>query len=326
MLGLAPAIPPRNDLDWCWFLRRQGREGEALERLLHDIGVMTPTGWADWAPGTLTATGAPVELIFSPENPGLCLRTEVADPASDPANRVEQVCRLMASLGGTAPGAALRDVVSAAQGAGDLRFGAWLGLHQRRHSVHSQLFAELPAAATDLADLIYPPGIRNAIEDCGASIEATLLEQNGTNGVQTIHFTACGQIPLILRHLAAIADVSEAILAMALARLTGHHDTNALYDGRLAFSLTQTIQDRPPVLRLHIAAADLSGTDRQIAAKVLEFCPKPMLPYTSLIDMLPASQTCQSHHGSVTLTARPGAAPAVAVGVAALSSCPYGKH
>lgn len=324
MLGFAPAIPPRNDLDWCWFLRRQGREGEALERVLHDIGVMTPTGWADWAPSTLTATGVPVELIFCSGDPGLRLRTEVADPASDPADRVEQVCRLMASLGGTTPAAALRDVLSAAQSAQGLQFGAWLGLHQRRHKLHTRLFAELPAAATDLADLIYPPVIRNAIKDCAANIEPTLLEHDGARGVQTVHFSACGQIPVILRELAAIADVSHAILSVTHAMLTGHHDAAAFQNGCLLFSLTQQALDRPPVLQLHIAAADLPGTDRQIAATVRDLCPTPMVPYASLIDMLPAGQTRQPHHGNICLTARPGAAPAVSAGVAALSSFPYG--
>lgn len=103
MFRFAHAISSRKDLDWCWFLRGQGRVGELLERALHDIGVMEPNGWADWAPSTMTQTGAPVELTFDQDETGLRILTEVADPASDPVNRLSQVYRTMAQLGGTPP-------------------------------------------------------------------------------------------------------------------------------------------------------------------------------------------------------------------------------
>ncbi len=128
MFALAPVIPSRSDLDWCWFLRRQGDAGEAFERILHNIGVMDPAGWADWKPSTLTDTGAPVSLTFTKDDNALELTTEVGDPAGDPTNRVNHVCKIMAELGANVPTAALRDVISTAQSDTKLRYGARLGL------------------------------------------------------------------------------------------------------------------------------------------------------------------------------------------------------
>ena len=71
MFELAPTYPSRSDLDWCWYLRKQGAMGEAVERILHDVGVMNPSGWADWQPSTLTNTGAPVAMNFTRDQ-GFC--------------------------------------------------------------------------------------------------------------------------------------------------------------------------------------------------------------------------------------------------------------
>ncbi len=162
MFNLAPAILPRSDLDWCRFLRSEGRVGEALERALHDIEVMVPGGWADWQPSTMTDTGAPVEMTFAANQSALSLRTEVDNPASDPSGRVAKACNLITGLGGTPPPAALRDVISAAQGAADLQFGAWLGFRAFLPKGNLAL-AAMPGT---LALLLHPgrwPAINSAV-------------------------------------------------------------------------------------------------------------------------------------------------------------------
>lgn len=320
MFSFAPAIPPRGDIDWCWFLRRQGREGDALERILHDIGVMNPSGWADWAPSKLTATGAPVEMQLSENVAGLSLLTEVADPATDPASRVTRVCQIMTELGGTAPHSPLRDVLSAAQGAGALRFGAWLGLRQVGQHLHTRLLAELPADATDLSGLLWSSEIGQAIEACGPRTRATKLAHDGTTGLSTIYFRA--EQP-DLTPLAALAQVSDTALTMALARLADLPGGTPLPLRRIGFSFAMQAGGKPPVLTLHVAAAKLCATDDWMAARLTACCATPMPGYANLLDALPVAPQGQTHHRTISLTARPSAAPSFSVGVAAPWSCPY---
>ena len=320
MFSLAPVIPSRSDIDWCWFLRRQGREGDALERILHNLGVMNPGGWADWAPSTMTATGAPVEMQLSEVDTGLSLLTEVADPASDPASRVTRACQIMSELGGAGPNTALRDVLSAAQGAGRLQFGAWLGLRQSGRNLHTRLFAELPADATDLTGLLWSPGIGQAIEACGGRARATMLAHDGITGLSSVYFHADKPD---LAPLAALANVSDTTLAMALARLADRPGETTLPLRQLGFSFAMQAGGKPPVLTLHLTAAELRATDDQIAARLLSGGAAPLPGYAALLDALPTAPTGQTHHRLISLTARPGAAPSLSVGVAAPWACPY---
>lgn len=323
MLGFAPAIPSRSDLDWCWYLRRQGCEGEALERVLHDIGVMNPTGWADWAPSTMTATGAPVAMRFATDARGMSLRTEVADPASDPACRLSQVCRAMTELGGTPPGKGLRDVLSAAQGAGDLRYGAWLGLCQRGDILQTQLFAELPVEAQDLAGLIWPPDLCRIIADCAPDAKATMLGYDATTGNLELYFTGCHPATGQLQKIAGIAGVSDVVLARAIASLADSPETDTLPVPQIGFSLALRPKSKP-VLAVFVQATDLFATDHQAAARLGAFAQGSMAGYNGLVETLPP--TDRPHHGMIGLTAQADAAPVLSVGVAAPWSCVHEVH
>ncbi|WP_019955884.1 hypothetical protein [Yoonia vestfoldensis] len=114
MVSFSPAIPSRSDIGWCSFLRRLGGSGDAVERVLHDIGVMDHSGWADWRPSAMTRTGAPTEVIFTADSPALRITTEVDDPAKPPQDRMDKACRIMTDLGDTLPDSTLRDILAAA--------------------------------------------------------------------------------------------------------------------------------------------------------------------------------------------------------------------
>ncbi len=321
MLSFAPAIPSRNDLDWCWYLRRQGRAGNALERRLHDLGVMDPSGWADWVPSTLTTTGAPVEMAFCATNPNLSLRTEVADPASDPSTRVAQVCTVIADLGGTPPPAALRDVIRAAQGAGNLRFGAWLGLQQNARTLDTSLYAELPAAATDLSGLMWPPDIRTMITSLGPDVRATMLGYDATTGQVKMYFMARNAQRALLPTLAAPAHVSGDVLSMSIDGLADMAPQDALPIPQLGFSYAMHGADYPPQLTVYFSTNALFGTDAYTARRIKACGGKAMPAYTTLIDSLPLAPVGQMHHGMVGLAARPDAAPILSITVAAPWFC-----
>ena len=63
MAKFTTIMSARSDLDWCWFLRRQGVDGDRIERVMHDIGVLQPGGWAHWQGGTQTPSGALASVI-----------------------------------------------------------------------------------------------------------------------------------------------------------------------------------------------------------------------------------------------------------------------
>lgn len=326
MLGFAPAIPSRNDLDWCGYLRRQGREGEALERVLHDIGVMNPSGWADWAPSALTQTGAPVEMIFADGDTGLSMRTEVADPASDPCCRLSQVCRVMTELGGSAPGKGLRDVLYAAQSVGNLRFGARLGLHQSGDTLRTRLYAEIPAESRDLTGLIWPKDLCRILDECGPDARTTMLCYDATTGDVAMHFAM--QRPDIgeIHKLANVAGVSGASIADAIAQLSDKREMGTLPMPQMFFCLAPQPKGAAPVLTVFLQAADLFDTDSHAAAGVESCAQDPMAHYDRLVDILPAAPKGRPHHGQIGLTARAGAAPVFSVGVSAPWSYPFEVH
>lgn len=323
MFNFAPAIPSRTDLDWCWYLRRQGRAGEALERALHDIGVMDPGGWADWDSSLLTDTGAPVEMVFSTNETALQLTAEVANPGANATTRVAQVCDAMKMFGGRAPSAALRDVISAAQSAAELRFGARLGLRQGANRIDTTLYAEMPAEAADLSKLVAPMRLGPLQEKLGESTRVTMLGYNGTSGQITIYCEAEGAMRTILPTLADPAQVSADVLSMSIDGLTDTAPQMTLPTRKLGFSYTITGEDTPPVLSLYFSSKEMFETDAAISRRVKSCGGRAMTGYASLADNLAPAPVGTTHHGQIGLTARQGAAPILTIGVAAPWHCPF---
>ncbi len=323
MFNFAPAIPSRSDLDWCWYLRRQGQPGEALERALHNIGVMDPGGWADWKPSTLTDTGAPVEMAFSATQTALQLTTEVGDPGADRTRRVAQVCKIIADLGGTAPTAALRDVISAAQGTADLRYGAWLGLRQAGTRLDTMLYAELPADAADLSTLMSPAPFSAVLDELGGDAHATMLGYDGRTGQVTIYCEAHNVMRSVLPALAEPAQVSADVLSLSIDGLTEGMPSMALPTSKLGFSYTMTGDETPPQLTLYFSSRDLFGTDAAISRRIKACGGHALTGYAALADNQPPAPIGQTHHGKIGMTARQNAAPVLSVGVAAPWFCDF---
>ncbi len=321
MFNFAPAIPARSDVDWCWYLRRQGKPGEMLERVLHDISVMDPGGWAAWAPSTLTTTGSPVEMVFQAGQADLQLITEVANPQSDPTNRLAVVSKIMQGRRARQLPTALRDVISAAQAAGNLTYGARLGLRYSKAGLQSQLLAELPMAATDLSGLIYDAALTPTLEQLGQSARASMVGFDGASGDVTIHFEMENAQRHHLPLLAEPAQVSPDILAMAMDGLTDKSRASDLPTGQLGFSYRMRGNDLPPVLTLSMHSAAIFGSDANIARSIKGCGGYQLTGYAPLVDNLPPAPVNGTHHGKIGMTARQGAAPSLSIGVAAPWTC-----
>lgn len=319
MFGLSPAMPSRRDFEWCSFLRRLGPSGDAVERLLHDIGVMDHSGWADWSPSTLTATGAPTEVVFTAGHTGLCITTEVDNPARPPQDRLDKACRIMADLGGTPPRPALRDVLAAAQGAGDMTYGAVLQIVQDGTARQTRLLVELPAAAADLGELI-SPAVTRALEGTAKSAGGlSMLTYDGRSGALTMHGTIRdahrGHLPL----LADIAQVSPDHLALAIDGLAASSPCGGLPVRDLCFGMTADDSGQPPALTLSMRAQEmLGGSDATIADRIKACGGARLHGYATLLDHLaPGTVPGRTVHGRIGLTARQNAMPILSVTVAA---------
>lgn len=323
MFELAPAIPSRSDLDWCWYLRRQGRIGEALERALHDIGVMHPSGWADWQSSLMTDTGAPVEMQFTANQPGLSLRTEVDDPGKDPSGRVAKACAVITELGGNPPPAAIRDVISAAQGAADLRFGAWLGLHQYADRLGMTLYAEIPPAASDLTSLLSNAAIKPTLQALGDAVSLTIIGYHTDTGEITLFFETEHAPEDVIPQLVGPAKVSAEPLLRNINEMLDAGVEGARPLKKLGFSYTIHKDDSAPTLALQVSSKALFGLDDVIEQRVRNYPGDHVKAYAGLADQLAPAPSGLTNHGMVGLHPRGDRYPLLSIGVAAPWFCPF---
>jgi hypothetical protein len=284
---------------------------------------MHPGGWADWQPSTLTDTGAPVEMTFRSNQPGLELTTEVGNPAADPANRVSNVCKIMSDLGANLPTRALRDVISAAQGDAKLRYGARLGLHHDGKRCHTMLYAELPAAAADLSSLMSPAPFTPVLEELGDRARTTMLGFNGTTKQVTVYWVADGVDRSILPKLTASTNVGPDALGRAIDSLTETANQIALPTRKLGFSYTVPGAQTPQELTLHFSAKHMFGNDSTAEKRARAFGGNTMSAYANLMDIQYDAPAGHMRHGLIAMKARQNAGPILSIGVAAPWHCPY---
>lgn len=323
MFELAPTYPSRSDLDWCWYLRKQGAMGEAVERILHDVGVMNPSGWADWQPSTLTNTGAPVAMNFTQDQDALELTMDVADPAEDPTNRVNDVCKIIKRLGGRGPSDALRDVISAGQGGAALRYGARLGIRKSKTDLQTMLYAELPATAADLSGLMTSVDFNPVLQEMGDAVRTTMLGYNASTGQVTLYWDFDGTDRSVLSKLAAPAGVDANDLSATIDKIAEDTPSTQLPGGKKGFSYATTGANKTPELALYFSAQDLFRNDADITQRVRAYGAERFTGYGHLMEILPPAPAGQAHHGLITMTGRKNANPTLSVNVAAAYHCPF---
>lgn len=298
MSTFTTVIPPRGDLDWCWFLRKHGVVGEVLERALHDIGVLHPGGWADWTPSTMTGTGAPIEMCFNADPTTLCLRTEVDNPGVDPLLRLAKANALAHHFGQVSMPAALREVIAMAQITAPLQFGAWLGLESRADHLGCTLYAELPAHARDLTGLLAPHRATDALIGMGDDIRLRMVGYDCTTGqVSLFGVTDSGGVNIV-SELAQIAGVPFAPLQYSLAQLRSPDVT-----AELGFCLTLGESAARPDLSVQFAAQDLIGDDQAIKKAICAYPGDHHAQYASLADIVSTAPDVAAMHGAISLRA-----------------------
>lgn len=322
MYEFAAPIPSRSDLDFCWFLRSQGRAGEALERALHDIGVMQPGGWANWAPSPLTGTGAPVEMIFTEGQSGLAVRTDVDDPAKNPHDRLQAALAAVGRVGAHPLRPGLQDVISAAQSSGGLQFGARLGLQYAAAGLSLTVYVEVPPGAFDLTGLLMA---HQQTMPKPPAAELVMLGYTGETGVVTRHFAAQTEPEAVLQDLAAQADVPLAPLVAAIAALR-EKQTIGTDLHAASFVLKDTPGATAPELTVILPTLPGATDDARIRRALHSAWGRPVPGYETLMDVQHPAPKGQILQGRLGLTAKRNGAPQLSVFVAAPWHTPGEPH
>lgn len=321
MTSFSPGIPARSDFDLCWHLRKEGPAGDVVERVLHDVGVMNPDGWADWGPSAWTATGAPVEMLFYEGQSDLALTTEIGDPLADPSHRVAEVCEIMKQLGSDVPPAALRQILSFAQGAGHLRSGARLGLTYGADGLYCRLHAELPATASDLAGLLWPTDVAMVKEILDLKAKPTEYVFDGQSRQHTLHFDIRRPCARLFTILARLAGVTARALTESIDRMRGAAAARLSPIQNFGFSLRTQSGGRPPIVTLYVQASDLFGNDEEIFLALRPQARHRLPGYESFADCQQAALDGGTHHGKIGLTFDANGPAKLSIAVAASWDC-----
>jgi hypothetical protein len=112
------------------------------------LAAFTQSVWPGvaWKFSGLTADGCPIEFGFSTNSEALRYTVEVAGPECDHALRLTAACSLIERLGRPPPAPALLQEWHRLQAAGELHWGAWLGVRcDERETL--KLYVEMPPAA-----------------------------------------------------------------------------------------------------------------------------------------------------------------------------------
>lgn len=322
MSKFSNVISSRSDLDWCWYLRRNGAVGERMERVLHDVGVLQPGGWARWANSTLTDTGAPAQVIVSPHCDAMSLQTEVADPASDRKTRVARVCKIIADLGHRPPPNAIREVISAGQSDHPLRYGAWLGLRMSKMSQAAILIAEMPAQAIDLTGLVASDAVAACLRAFGKAVDVQKLSYDSATGETTIYCQTTQDHNGLIAELAKVAGMPAAPLQLSVENMFAAGRPDLDRRAPWGFSLSMPKGDSAPKLALQFTAKDIFASDVKVSKMVRGHPGDHHAAYTALNEILLPAPAGQMHHGTIGLIACHSGSPALSIAVAAPWACP----
>jgi len=322
MSKFSNVISSRSDLDWCWYLRRNGAVGERMERVLHDVGVLQPGGWASWANSSLTDTGAPAQVIVSPNCDAMSLQTEVADPASDRKTRVARVCKIIADLGHKSPPNAIREVISAGQSDHHLNYGAWLGLRMSKTKQAAILIAEMPTQATDLTGLVTSDAVTASLRMFGKAVEVQKLAYDGATGETTIFCQTTQDHNGMIADLAKVAGMPAAPLQLSVENMFAAGRPDLDRSKPWGFSLSMPKGGGTPGLALQFAAKDIFASDAKVSKMVRTHPGDHHAAYTTLDEILLPAPKGQMHHGTIGLIARHSGSPALSIAVAAPWACP----
>lgn len=323
MSDRAPIISSRSDVDWCWYLRNNGPQGEALERALHDIGVLQPDGWASWQNSVMTDTGAPTEVFFSADQTTMSLCTEVDDPAKNPSDRLATACAKITLLGGKLPPLAIRDVIAAAQSVGSLQYGAWLGLHQKKDALGLTLLAEIPEDASDLTGLLIPPVLAPLLGSVGDAVCLTKVGCRTDTNETTLYFETQLAPDEIVLQLCDIAQTSAEPLLRNIIDMLDTGSLNAQLPKTFGFSFRMHPSSDVPTLTLYVDAKAFFETDEVIENRVRAFPGDHVASYSALAERLLPAPNGLTHHGKIGLQARGDSWPLLSIGVAAPWICPF---
>jgi hypothetical protein len=211
----------------------------------------------------------------------------------------------------------MRDVISVAQSAGQLKYGAWLGLQRCKAKLGTTLYAEMPDGASDLVALLAPTDVTMALERLAGKTRFKMVTYNAVNGDTGLHFDATGPHVEIVTQLAKVANVPAGPLLADIQWMLDAGTKFGVPKCVLSFSYTIHPNRLTPTLTLFVSTKALFQNDAATEVMVRNYRGNHLAAYAGLVEGLPQTSGGKTHHGNVGLRANTDGCPTLLLGVAA---------
>jgi hypothetical protein len=273
-LTLDPAASPERDLAAA-LTALAGTDGEPARRaaaaLRRTLRWTATTAWSDvaWCASELTAPGLPVELGFSTLKRDVRWTAEPTGPEQPASGRLAAALELMADLGAPPPPSALRAEIERLQGAGALRWGAWVSGRHSHGGDRFKLYAELPRAVTPRELLAMPDELTAQARALRAVPAFAGIEP--ASGRTEVYYrlpeAEPDQLALVLGSAGLAARAAE--LGALLERVAELPLDLAMRGPYFGFSVTVDAGGRALAAAFGTAAHCLAGSDARVRERLL---------------------------------------------------------
>jgi hypothetical protein len=295
------------------FLASQGFLGDRASELLNEVGLSAS---ASWLPSRLTPTGGPLEFSFAEEHGELRYTVEYGPPRVNAGGRFADICRFLAQRGVELPAGDLLDRVTALQSLGSLSYGAWLRVRHDRAGDRFKIYAEVPAAASALAEDWVAGVLGTPLRLPGPAARVEMLGLYAGSDKVEVYYA---QVDMLRSGVAialdpiGLSDASDTLLA-AIDEMTPISKGARLPARDVGFSYAFAQSQPEAVFTLYLVAQKVFGDDQNCARWIAGRLPG----HDDLMGVLPRTSPGVTHHGMIGLTIGPGGGrPLLSAGVAA---------
>lgn len=291
------------------------RARSALQTLLH----WTEAAVNPWAGSTLSMPGFPIELAFSTADRSLRYCVEIADPASDPRQRLATAANLLSQMSTVAPKPDVLDRLSNLQADRELKYGAWIGGRHSKNSDRYKLYVEVPIAAASAAD-DWSAELSGMRHDFAQHARVEMIGYDPA--ARRIEFYRRGRnlspvsIRIALRRLRLDSRAEE--LFGLLQRAHRFSLAGRLPSGDCGYSESFSQEGAPTIFSLYFFARSMFGGDGSTRAAILRLaaeCGWDLADYESISEPLAGVVGPVTWHGMFGLTVGSQSALAMTLGL-----------
>lgn len=291
------------------------RARAALQTLLH----WTDAAENPWGASTLSMPGFPVEMAFSTAGRSLRYCVEVADPSTDPRQRLATATAVLSQMSTVAPDSDVLNRLSILQADCLLKYGAWIGGRHTGDFDRFKLYAEVPIAAARAADA-WSAELSGLGHDVAQHARVEMIGYDPAARRLEFYRRARNQSPvsirLVMRRLRLESCTEE--LFDLLQRAHRFSLAGRLPSSDCGYSESLSQDGAPTIFSLYFFARSLFGGDGSIRAAVLRLaaeCGWDLADYDVISEPLVGVVGPVTRHGMFCLAVGPQSAPAITLGL-----------